>query len=165
MQKPDAGPCRAAFTMFYYDPDTNSCQPFVYGGCRGNDNRYDSREECLDRCHSDGKGCPTQLACWDGRSDANASPSSLLQVGSALDELGAAGLQVSFYRGCVHSPEDSLKSSSSAFRPLLLHHPGGHLRSAADGAHHLHAEASRFHPRVFIRQVKSQCGRSMLVLW
>ncbi|CAG02122.1 unnamed protein product [Tetraodon nigroviridis] len=53
--KPDAGPCRAAFPAFFYDPDTNSCQPFIYGGCRGNGNRYNSREECLSRCSVNGR--------------------------------------------------------------------------------------------------------------
>lgn len=56
VQPPDAGPCRAAFSMFYYDPDTNTCQAFIYGGCRGNGNRYSSREACLQRCSVDGRG-------------------------------------------------------------------------------------------------------------
>uniref|UniRef100_A0A3Q1AGU6 BPTI/Kunitz inhibitor domain-containing protein n=1 Tax=Amphiprion ocellaris TaxID=80972 RepID=A0A3Q1AGU6_AMPOC len=47
---PDPGPCRAAFPMFYYNPDSASCQSFIYGGCRGNENRYGSVEECMDHC-------------------------------------------------------------------------------------------------------------------
>uniref|UniRef100_A0A3Q1D1F6 BPTI/Kunitz inhibitor domain-containing protein n=1 Tax=Amphiprion ocellaris TaxID=80972 RepID=A0A3Q1D1F6_AMPOC len=42
---PDPGPCRAAFPMFYYNPDSASCQSFIYGGCRGNENRYGSVED------------------------------------------------------------------------------------------------------------------------
>ncbi|XP_003457869.2 kunitz-type protease inhibitor 2 [Oreochromis niloticus] len=49
-EKPDSGPCRAAFTMFYYDLDSASCQPFTYGGCRGNNNRYGSKDECMSSC-------------------------------------------------------------------------------------------------------------------
>ena len=30
--KPIAGPCKAAYTRFYFDPTTNSCQQFTYGG-------------------------------------------------------------------------------------------------------------------------------------
>ncbi|XP_070686059.1 kunitz-type protease inhibitor 2 [Pempheris klunzingeri] len=51
---PDPGPCRAAFPMFFYDPKTSSCQSFMYGGCRGNHNRYGSMEECLTHCSRDG---------------------------------------------------------------------------------------------------------------
>uniref|UniRef100_A0A3Q1AGY5 BPTI/Kunitz inhibitor domain-containing protein n=1 Tax=Amphiprion ocellaris TaxID=80972 RepID=A0A3Q1AGY5_AMPOC len=52
---PDPGPCRAAFPMFYYNPDSASCQSFIYGGCRGNENRYGSVEECMDHCSGDDK--------------------------------------------------------------------------------------------------------------
>ncbi|XP_037124185.1 kunitz-type protease inhibitor 2 [Syngnathus acus] len=50
LSSPDSGPCRAAFPKFYYDPSTDSCQSFIYGGCRGNKNRYSSAEECQTRC-------------------------------------------------------------------------------------------------------------------
>lgn len=56
---PDAGPCRAAFPMFFYDPSTDTCQSFIYGGCHGNGNRYSSREDCMERCSFDGKCCST----------------------------------------------------------------------------------------------------------
>uniref|UniRef100_A0A4W5QPC0 Serine peptidase inhibitor, Kunitz type, 2 n=1 Tax=Hucho hucho TaxID=62062 RepID=A0A4W5QPC0_9TELE len=46
----DSGPCRAAFNMFYFDPSTSSCQSFIYGGCKGNDNRYGTLDECMARC-------------------------------------------------------------------------------------------------------------------
>uniref|UniRef100_A0A674PPN7 BPTI/Kunitz inhibitor domain-containing protein n=1 Tax=Takifugu rubripes TaxID=31033 RepID=A0A674PPN7_TAKRU len=52
---PDAGPCRAAFPMFFYDPSTDTCQSFIYGGCHGNGNRYSSKEDCMSRCSFDGK--------------------------------------------------------------------------------------------------------------
>ncbi|XP_058489074.1 kunitz-type protease inhibitor 2 [Solea solea] len=54
MVSPDAGPCRASFLNFYYDHQTGSCQSFLYGGCRGNANRYLSPEECMDHCSDDG---------------------------------------------------------------------------------------------------------------
>ncbi|XP_029700199.1 kunitz-type serine protease inhibitor 6-like [Takifugu rubripes] len=50
---PDAGPCRAAFPMFFYDPSTDTCQSFIYGGCHGNRNRYSSKEDCMSRCSFD----------------------------------------------------------------------------------------------------------------
>ncbi|XP_053503467.1 kunitz-type protease inhibitor 2 [Ictalurus furcatus] len=46
----DSGPCRAAFQMFYFDSSTQSCQEFIYGGCKGNKNRYSTLEECMSNC-------------------------------------------------------------------------------------------------------------------
>ncbi|XP_041796172.1 kunitz-type protease inhibitor 2 [Chelmon rostratus] len=62
MVTPDPGPCRAAFPMFYYDPNAGTCQSFIYGGCRGNQNRYSSVEDCMRRCTTDG--------CFDGHGRA-----------------------------------------------------------------------------------------------
>ncbi|XP_072318253.1 kunitz-type protease inhibitor 2 [Eucyclogobius newberryi] len=57
---PDSGPCRAAFPMFYFDPETQSCKTFLYGGCKGNNNRYDSEDRCMEKCvntaYAEGQG-------------------------------------------------------------------------------------------------------------
>ena len=47
---PDAGPCRASFTKVYYNPRTRQCEGFLYGGCMGNENNFNSVQECLQRC-------------------------------------------------------------------------------------------------------------------
>ncbi|KAM4825927.1 kunitz-type protease inhibitor 2 [Thomomys bottae] len=44
------GPCRAAFPRWYFDSEKNSCDKFIYGGCRGNKNSYLSQEACMQRC-------------------------------------------------------------------------------------------------------------------
>lgn len=63
-EKPDSGPCRAAFTMFYYDLDSASCRPFIYGGCRGNYNRYGSEDECMSSCSGGKETPPTSILKW-----------------------------------------------------------------------------------------------------
>jgi len=56
----DTGVCRAMFRRWFYDADTNECKTFVYGGCGGNGNRYNSKKECEQKCvHANGYiGCP-----------------------------------------------------------------------------------------------------------
>lgn len=44
------GPCRASFPRWYFDVEKNSCDNFIYGGCRGNKNSYLSKEECMHHC-------------------------------------------------------------------------------------------------------------------
>lgn len=47
----DTGPCRGIMPKWHYDWKTKQCQEFTYGGCQGNDNRFESKEACEMKCH------------------------------------------------------------------------------------------------------------------
>jgi hypothetical protein len=47
--EPDAGPCLAAFTKYYYDKKTGQCKAFTYGGC-GGVVPFETLEECKNGC-------------------------------------------------------------------------------------------------------------------
>lgn len=49
-QIPDVGPCRGYFEQFYFNVQLRSCQIFVWGGCGGNTNRFNTRDECERTC-------------------------------------------------------------------------------------------------------------------
>ena len=46
----DPGPCRDAYNRWYFDPELNTCQPFVFRGCAGNMNRFKNFQSCIDFC-------------------------------------------------------------------------------------------------------------------
>ncbi|HEY3256986.1 MAG TPA: BPTI/Kunitz domain-containing protein [Polyangiaceae bacterium] len=46
----DSGECDAYVPAFWHNPKTGLCEPFVYGGCGGNANRYPSRDACIQAC-------------------------------------------------------------------------------------------------------------------
>lgn len=46
----DIGPCRRRVEKWYYDSRMEKCLPFQYGGCGGNDNRFDDMYACIDEC-------------------------------------------------------------------------------------------------------------------
>lgn len=45
-----AGPCRGNFERWYFDVGMQKCLPFSYGGCRGNENRFETMDECTEAC-------------------------------------------------------------------------------------------------------------------
>lgn len=45
-----AGPCGEYYPLWYYDKDRNHCAQFIWGGCQGNMNRFESSKECEDTC-------------------------------------------------------------------------------------------------------------------
>lgn len=48
----DTGPCLGYFLMWYYDSTAKTCKSFVYGGCKGNRNRFETLNDCLSKCLS-----------------------------------------------------------------------------------------------------------------
>ena len=50
-QPASPGPCRARKRMWYSNALTGNCEPFLYGGCKGNDNRFVTQDACLDACY------------------------------------------------------------------------------------------------------------------
>lgn len=49
-ERVDAGPCDQWQTRYYFNQDARRCEPFTYGGCQGNGNRFNSESECQSIC-------------------------------------------------------------------------------------------------------------------
>ena len=45
------GDCRAFITQWYYNPSAGFCDCFVYSGCKGGPNQFDSLSECMHSCN------------------------------------------------------------------------------------------------------------------
>uniref|UniRef100_A0A671M4W7 Kunitz-type protease inhibitor 1-like n=1 Tax=Sinocyclocheilus anshuiensis TaxID=1608454 RepID=A0A671M4W7_9TELE len=50
VEPPLTGPCRASFTNWYFNPYEQHCNRFNYGGCDGNENRFDTEDKCMRSC-------------------------------------------------------------------------------------------------------------------
>ena len=46
----ETGLCKAHFKRFYYNSVDKECQPFVYGGCKGNKNNFVLKSACESKC-------------------------------------------------------------------------------------------------------------------
>jgi hypothetical protein len=56
----DPGPCRASMGRWAFDAKTGLCLPFVYGGCSGNENNFETIERCYETCNT---GAPSPADC------------------------------------------------------------------------------------------------------
>ncbi|KAG7245039.1 hypothetical protein INR49_023605 [Caranx melampygus] len=46
----EEGPCRALFHKYFFNMTTMQCEPFNYGGCQGNSNRFQDLTSCMEYC-------------------------------------------------------------------------------------------------------------------
>ncbi|XP_074972491.1 amyloid beta precursor like protein 2 isoform X4 [Phalacrocorax aristotelis] len=49
-QEAMTGPCRVVRPRWYFDPNKRKCVRFIYGGCGGNRNNFESEEYCMAVC-------------------------------------------------------------------------------------------------------------------
>uniref|UniRef100_A0A158P8Y2 Kunitz/Bovine pancreatic trypsin inhibitor domain protein n=1 Tax=Angiostrongylus cantonensis TaxID=6313 RepID=A0A158P8Y2_ANGCA len=52
------GPCSGSLERWYYDEDEAECKKFIFSGCGGNGNNYESKQECVQRCAPPPMGLP-----------------------------------------------------------------------------------------------------------
>uniref|UniRef100_A0A803TET1 BPTI/Kunitz inhibitor domain-containing protein n=1 Tax=Anolis carolinensis TaxID=28377 RepID=A0A803TET1_ANOCA len=73
---PEEGHCRGNMPRFFFNSTSWKCEKFIYGGCSGNGNNFETREECLQvwllkpgdcpRRRLPGLPRPTQAYCIEG---------------------------------------------------------------------------------------------------
>nr|AGS15178.1 desmolaris [Desmodus rotundus] len=56
----DGGICRSYIPRYFYNSQSKQCEKFIYGGCMGNLNNFQSLEECKNRCEASLNNTSTQ---------------------------------------------------------------------------------------------------------
>uniref|UniRef100_A0A8V5HBM2 Uncharacterized protein n=1 Tax=Melopsittacus undulatus TaxID=13146 RepID=A0A8V5HBM2_MELUD len=50
LQPMDEGSCQHYTLLWYYHAEANACRPFLFGGCQGNSNRFETKRRCEQQC-------------------------------------------------------------------------------------------------------------------
>lgn len=54
-QTKESGPCEGNFTRWYFNAESQACEQFLYGGCKGNDNNFPTEIACHQQCLQPGR--------------------------------------------------------------------------------------------------------------
>ncbi|KFV48208.1 Amyloid-like 2, partial [Tyto alba] len=76
-QEAMTGPCRAVMPRWYFDSNKRKCIRFIYGGCGGNRNNFESEEYCMAVCKKMNSSPYLSFAIQD---HSSAHPYSLFAV-------------------------------------------------------------------------------------
>lgn len=102
----ESGPCEAAFGVYYHNAQTGTCEPTIYGGCGGNENRFATLEECEEECGSGplGASCEVNGVTYPSGSSGVPDPTSCNTCGCEDGEI----------TGCteIHCPESCPEGST-----------------------------------------------------
>ena len=49
-EQPETGTCGGSFEKWYFDTKSGLCKTFVYGGCDGNQNNFETQDQCKKSC-------------------------------------------------------------------------------------------------------------------
>ncbi|XP_075721710.1 amblin-like [Rhipicephalus microplus] len=50
MKRPDPGKCEAVYPSWYFDVQLGACKLFLFSGCGGNSNRFNTELKCQETC-------------------------------------------------------------------------------------------------------------------
>ncbi|KAL1421524.1 hypothetical protein MTO96_023052 [Rhipicephalus appendiculatus] len=62
----DSGPCKAYIPRWWFNVKTGQCEQFIYGGCQGNKNNYETRKVCETSCLRRLTETEYEAACING---------------------------------------------------------------------------------------------------
>jgi hypothetical protein len=106
----EPGTCEAYFERWFHDAATGLCRPFVYGGCGGNANNYDSFEACQ-------SACPGRAPNYDGCKEPTDCVVSSTGCCGICDGPGIRARELTAYNKAYHADVSTCGDTDVACGP------------------------------------------------
>ncbi|CAI4231917.1 unnamed protein product [Auanema sp. JU1783] len=91
------GDCKQSVRQFWYNAETRTCEAFQYTGCQGNNNRFNTLNECQSFC----KNINAEPKCLQGKAYVDFS-GKYMQCGESLGGNGCPANYECHFDGLVH---------------------------------------------------------------
>ncbi|CAD6192838.1 unnamed protein product [Caenorhabditis auriculariae] len=91
------GDCKQSVRQFWYNAETRTCESFLYTGCQGNNNRFNSLNECQSYC----RNINAEPKCSQGRAYVDFS-GKFMQCGEGIGGTACPANYECVFDGLVH---------------------------------------------------------------
>lgn len=117
-----SGPCNAAFRAYGFDAELGRCREFLWGGCGGNDNRFETFEACREFC---GGAVEPPRACGGWAGETCASNEFCDFEGDGCDFADAQGICRPRPEGCARDYNPVCGCDAQTYGNLCNAHSAG----------------------------------------
>lgn len=115
MEPRKVGVCRAAMPRFAYNPEAQKCEPFIYGGCQGNNNNFMSYDECQRMC-----GGPLEASASQSSATSSADKNSAAYRNSIYQKYGQRLVGQPQPAAVAGQPQQMLTSQQTQYQKNLV---------------------------------------------
>nr|AYV89145.1 papilin-like protein [Tetranychus truncatus] len=109
---PQPGPCYSYNPRYFFNDETETCELFIYGGCQGNGNNFETQKDCMSLC-SLTSSVPLRRSTRDAENSADPSSDPNSEQATSNKTLVITAIEPS-----TNTTEPARKREDICFQPF-----------------------------------------------